>query len=211
MLAEKPNASSTAKVPIRLTGIATIGMIVARKLPRNTNTTATTSPKAISRVLTTSLMVVGDEGAAVVEHPRLQAGGKALRTVRPAPPAPAPRSAPRWRRAPDKGRSTPPGCRSAGFRCRMLAAPSSTRATSPNAQHRAVGIGADDDVAELLGRRQPALGLHAQLELRGVAVGRAPIRPTAACTFCDWITAMMSAGARFSCTSRFMSNQMRIE
>ena len=42
-------------------------------------------------------------------------------------------------------------------------------------------------------------------------VGLAPIRPTAACTFCDWITAMMSAGARFSDTSRSMSNQMRIE
>ena len=80
-----------------------------------------------------------------------------------------------------------------------------------DAQHRAVGIGADDDFAELLGRRQPPLGLHVQLELRHVAVGRAPIRPTAACTFCDWMTAMMSAGARFSDVSRSMSNQMRIE
>ena len=47
VLAEKPKASSTAKVPIRLTGMATIGMIVARTLPRKTNTTATTSTKAI--------------------------------------------------------------------------------------------------------------------------------------------------------------------
>ena len=57
VLAEKPKASSTAKVPIRLTGIATIGMIVARRLPRKTNTTATTRAKAISSVFTTSSMV----------------------------------------------------------------------------------------------------------------------------------------------------------
>ncbi len=57
VLAEKPNASSTANVPIRLTGIATIGMIVARTLPRKTNTTATTSAKAIPSVFTTSLIV----------------------------------------------------------------------------------------------------------------------------------------------------------
>src|SRR3954464_1992481 len=46
VLAEKPNDSSTANVPIRLTGTATIGMIVARRLPRNTYTTATTSTNA---------------------------------------------------------------------------------------------------------------------------------------------------------------------
>ena len=50
-------ASSTAKVPIRLTGTATIGMIVARTLPRNRNTTSTTRPKAMVRVFTTSSMV----------------------------------------------------------------------------------------------------------------------------------------------------------
>ncbi len=57
VLAENPMASITANVPIRLTGIATIGMTVARTLPRNTNTTATTSTKAIARVFTTSSMV----------------------------------------------------------------------------------------------------------------------------------------------------------
>ena len=57
VLAENPIASNAANVPIKLTGIATIGMIVARKLPRNTNTTATTRTKAIASVLTTSLIV----------------------------------------------------------------------------------------------------------------------------------------------------------
>ena len=57
VLAENPSASSMAKVPTRLTGIATIGMMVARRLPRNTNTTATTSAKAISSVFSTSSIV----------------------------------------------------------------------------------------------------------------------------------------------------------
>ena len=57
VLAEKPTASSTAKVPIRLTGTAMTGMIVARTLPRNSSTTMTTSTKASSRVLMTSCIV----------------------------------------------------------------------------------------------------------------------------------------------------------
>ena len=50
-------ASSTAKVPIRLTGTATSGMRVARKLPRNRNTTMTTRTKASARVFRTSWIV----------------------------------------------------------------------------------------------------------------------------------------------------------
>ncbi len=46
VLAEKPSASMTAKVPIRATGTAMMGMIVARRLPRNTKTTIATSTKA---------------------------------------------------------------------------------------------------------------------------------------------------------------------
>jgi len=42
-------------------------------------------------------------------------------------------------------------------------------------------------------------------------VGRAPMRPTGACTFCAWIAVMMSLGDRFRLTRRLMSNQMRIE
>ncbi len=57
VLAEEPSASSTANAPIRLTGTATVGMMVARILPRNRNTTSTTSTNASARVLITSWMV----------------------------------------------------------------------------------------------------------------------------------------------------------
>ena len=42
-------------------------------------------------------------------------------------------------------------------------------------------------------------------------VGREPMRPTEACTFCARIALMMSDGARCSATRRFMSNHTRIE
>ncbi len=67
VLAEKPKASRNAKVPIRLTGIATIGMIVARTLPRNIKTTATTSTKAMTERLLHLVDRRGHEGTAVVE------------------------------------------------------------------------------------------------------------------------------------------------
>ena len=42
---------------MRLTGTATVGMIVARRLPRNRNTTITTRTKASDSVLMTSWIV----------------------------------------------------------------------------------------------------------------------------------------------------------
>ena len=57
VLAEYPMASSTAKAPIRLTGTATAGMIVARRLPRNRKTTTTTRAKASASVVSTSRIV----------------------------------------------------------------------------------------------------------------------------------------------------------
>ena len=57
VLAEKPIAIITAKVPISETGTAISGMMVARTEPRNRNTTMTTSTKASSRVFTTSWML----------------------------------------------------------------------------------------------------------------------------------------------------------
>jgi hypothetical protein len=57
VLAEKPSASMTAKVPTRATGTAMIGMMVARRLPRNTKTTMATSTKASTRVWITLLIV----------------------------------------------------------------------------------------------------------------------------------------------------------
>jgi hypothetical protein len=78
-------------------------------------------------------------------------------------------------------------------------------------QHRPVRIGADDDVAELLGRGQPALGLDVELELLVVRDRRAPMRPTGACTFCAWIAPTTSDGVRLRLISRSTSNQMRME
>ena len=57
VLAEKPSATITAKVPIRETGTAISGMIVARTEPRTRKTTITTSAKASSSVFTTSWML----------------------------------------------------------------------------------------------------------------------------------------------------------
>ena len=42
---------------MRLTGTAMVGMMVARRLPRNRNTTITTSTNASVSVRSTSLMV----------------------------------------------------------------------------------------------------------------------------------------------------------
>ena len=50
-----PNAARTVKVPTSETGIAMTGMIVARQLCRNTNTTPTTSRIATKIVRMTSL------------------------------------------------------------------------------------------------------------------------------------------------------------
>ena len=79
-----------------------------------------------------------------------------------------------------------------------FAAPSSTRATSRTRSTEPSGLARMHDVAELLRRGQPPLGLHVDLELRRRrwSAARRRARPRA-CTFCAWIAAMMSVGARF--------------
>ena len=54
VLMEKPNASSTANVPMTDTGTATSGMIDARHVCRNRMTTSTTSAIASSSVWNTA-------------------------------------------------------------------------------------------------------------------------------------------------------------
>ena len=54
VLIEKPNASSTAKVPMIDTGTAISGMSEARQVCRNRMTTSTTSAMASSRVCSTA-------------------------------------------------------------------------------------------------------------------------------------------------------------
>ena len=53
VLAEKPIANMTAKVPTRATGTAMIGINVARKFPRKMKTTMPTRTKASSSVICT--------------------------------------------------------------------------------------------------------------------------------------------------------------
>src|SRR6516162_6052804 len=57
VLAEYPTALSAMNVPIRLTGTARVGISVARRLPRNRNTTSTTRMKASISVFLTSRIV----------------------------------------------------------------------------------------------------------------------------------------------------------
>ena len=57
VLALKPSASMTAKVPISETGTAMTGISVVRSLPRNRNTTMATRTNASTSVWITSSMV----------------------------------------------------------------------------------------------------------------------------------------------------------
>ncbi len=54
VLSEKPSAIKALNAPMRDTGIASIGINVARQLSRKMNTTSNTSTPASSSVLTTS-------------------------------------------------------------------------------------------------------------------------------------------------------------
>ena len=51
VLTVKPASAMSAKAPIRLTGIVTSGMIDARSVRRNTNTTSATSTTASATVV----------------------------------------------------------------------------------------------------------------------------------------------------------------
>ncbi|OPZ80722.1 MAG: hypothetical protein BWY76_03271 [bacterium ADurb.Bin429] len=55
VLMEKPSISKAAKVPMRDTGTASMGMSVARTVPRNRNTTSKTSRMASNSVRRTSV------------------------------------------------------------------------------------------------------------------------------------------------------------
>ena len=77
VLSDIPSASMIAKTPISETGIATMGTIVARMLPRKTKTTEITSTKAISSVSTAFVERTLYEGGGVEGHLVAHAVGKA--------------------------------------------------------------------------------------------------------------------------------------
>ncbi|MNL30122.1 hypothetical protein D3C87_1518390 [compost metagenome] len=69
LFSENPQACMTAKVAIRHTGIATLGMAAARALPRNSQTTRMTSPVASPSVMWASRRVAlmpGERSSATV-------------------------------------------------------------------------------------------------------------------------------------------------
>ena len=80
-----------------------------------------------------------------------------------------------------------------------------------HAQQRTVRIGAQDDIAELLGVVRRPWVCTFIWNCWSLPIGRAPIRPTGASTFCAWIAAMTSAGVNCRLSRRWVSNQMRIE
>ena len=59
----KPAASSTPKVPSSTTGTASVGMMVARTLCKNSSMTRNTSTMASTRVLTTESIDTCTTGA----------------------------------------------------------------------------------------------------------------------------------------------------
>ena len=151
-------------VPIRLTGTASVGIKVARKLPRNRNTTITTRTKASTSVFFTSSIVCRDEAGRVVgDFPGQIIGEPALQLADPVAHGfqRGDRIGPR--RLVDRHRRRRPPIQArfaieiggAQFHPRDVAQP----------QHRSIGVRADDDVLELADRAQPALGLDVELQL----------------------------------------------
>ncbi len=93
----------------------------------------------------------------------------------------------------------------------MLAAPSSTRATSRTRSTEPSGLARTTMSPNCSGVDSRPWVCTFSWNCVVSGVGRAPMRPTGACTFCCWIAWMMSDGTRLRAFSRSMSNQIRIE
>ena len=146
------------------TGTATSGIRVVRSLPRNRKTTIATSTKAMTSVRTTSSMVERDEHRGIPEYLVCEVVGKALlqlvhdlaHLARHVDGVGAGRLVDADRR---RRRAVEAAIALLGL------------GTEIDARHvldphdRAVGVGAHDDVVELVGPRQPSLGLDGELEL----------------------------------------------
>ena len=168
VLAEKPTASRTAKVPIRLTGMATIGNDRRADIAEEQEHDEHHQREGDGERLLHFVDRGGDERRAVVEHAGLQAIGEALAEF-----VQRGLHARRGLHRIGAGREI----EADGHR-RVAVQPAlgvHVRRTQLDArdvgqpQHRTVGIGADHDVAELLGGDQASLRLHVELELRRIA------------------------------------------
>ena len=76
--AENPTASSTANVPTRLTGTATAGMIVARRLPRNRKTTMATRLRSYCRARAASARAAATRLFPLRRHARFKHGWRVI-------------------------------------------------------------------------------------------------------------------------------------
>ena len=92
-----------------------------------------------------------------------------------------------------------------------VAAPSSTRATSRTRSTDPSGLARTRISPNSAGDVSRPFVCRLIWNCVSSLVGRAPTRPTGACTFCCWIARMMSLGARLRLISRLVSNQIRIE
>ena len=166
MLIEKPSSGNSANVPTIDTGTVSSGISVARQFCRNRNTTRMTSASASNSVTTTSLIAA-----------RTNLRGVVRRRGSRCPPGKS-ASPPRGTRARAAPVSTAlaPGVRKtmttpAGFSFDAAEALVVLRAELDarhvaNAQQRAIGLRAHDDVVELLRLDQAAGGVDRILEVR---------------------------------------------
>ena len=93
----------------------------------------------------------------------------------------------------------------------MFCAPSSIRATSRSRSTDPSGVARMTMAPNSAGVTSRPVVCRLNWNCWSLPIGRAPIRPTGATTFCASIAAMMSPGVRPRLTRRLVSNQMRIE
>ena len=93
----------------------------------------------------------------------------------------------------------------------MLAAPSSTRATSWMRSTEPSGLARSTMSPNCSGVTSRPWVWTLSWNCWSSSVGRAPMRPTGAWMFCCWMAVMMSEGASLRLISRLVSNQTRIE
>ena len=164
VLTEYPTTSSTAKLPMTLTGTAMAGIIVARRLPRKKKTTITTSVNAIANVISTSRIGRAYERRRVVVDDIMESGREPLAQAvhrRDDRRSGADRVGARREIEPDRDRRFPV---EPAFDILVLGAEIDPCDVA-HAQERAVGVRAQHDVAELLRGRELPLGLDVHLEL----------------------------------------------
>ena len=92
-----------------------------------------------------------------------------------------------------------------------FSAPSSTRATSLIRNSEPSGLARNTMLPNCSGVVSRPCVWMLSWNCCSFEIGRAPMRPTGAMTFCAWIAAITSDGVNCKLSRRFVSNQIRIE